>query len=324
MPVTGGQQRAALANLFPVAANAVKRRWEPGRLEARAAVAHSSQALCVSVLETVAARSPGVRDQLVAALVQAAGLPAPSLGGTAMEAEVRAHRELLNELGAGTPTALDGLVTWDRGVVTIESKFTEPAFESCGQIKSWRLKPGDPRFDPADPKRGFPNCSGEHAHGSDHKPSTAYLDAACRLTVADGRRSPRRYWDVAPLLFRPEVTAVPRSPCPFASSNYQLMRNIAFAHQWAARDGLPYYGFLVLIVEASPDAETLRDQFARFRLLLREHVAARVGLLTYEEAVPILAHHGETELAAWVAARIAAVYGVGRRRVATDRLPFAT
>jgi hypothetical protein len=309
MPVTAGQQRAALANLFPAAANAVKARWELGRLEARAAVAHSSQALCVSLLETVAARPPGVRDQLLAALVQAAGLPAPSLGDAAVEAEVRGHRELLNELGAGTPTALDGLVTWDRGVVTIESKFTEPTFESCGQIKRLRVKPGDPRFDPADPKRAFANCIGEHGRGSDHKPTTAHLDAACRLTIADGRRTPRRYWDVAPSLFRPEVTAVPTSPCPFASSNYQLMRNIAFAHEWAARERLPYYGFVVLIVDASPNAKTLRDQFARFRRLLRDEVAARVGLLTYEDAVPILAHHREAELAGWVAARIAAVCG---------------
>src|SRR5437899_11503 len=121
MPISADEHSAALANLFPDAAAAVDRSWALGRLEARASVVHSSQALCVSLLETIAARPPEACDQLLNSLLEAAGLAPPSLASASTEAEVRTHRDLLNELGAGTPTALDGLITWNRGVVTIES-----------------------------------------------------------------------------------------------------------------------------------------------------------------------------------------------------------
>ena len=299
---------AALANLYPEAAEYVAEHWALGRLEARAASRNSSQALCVSVFETIARRERKARDSLLNSLLTAAGILARDTHDAAVSAEVRQHRELLNELGGGTPTALDGLITWATGVVTVESKFTEPTFERCGQTRPAKVTPKDARFDASDPTRRLPNCSGEHRVGSDLKPSTAKLEATCRLTVQDGRRTPRRYWDVAPSLFAPTIYHVPRSPCPFASSTYQLMRNLAFAHAWAGKHGLPDWSFLVMIVDASPKAQELRRQVRAFRDTLLPNVAPRVATLSYEQAANVLAARGETDLGAWIRNRITGVF----------------
>jgi hypothetical protein len=94
-------------------------------------------------------------------------------GGSAdIDAEVRDHRKLLGEVGGGTPTALDGLLTTSRGVLTLESKFTEREFCSCGQVKAKKVKRPDPRFDPENPDKRFANCNGMHAVGSDQKWTT--------------------------------------------------------------------------------------------------------------------------------------------------------
>lgn len=307
MPITAEQQIAALGNLYPDAAEHVAKHWTPGRLEARSARLHSSQALCVSVFETIGRRPPAKRDALFGALLDEAGLTPDVIEGSSVDTEVRQHGELLGEVGGGTPTALDGLLTWPAGVVTIESKFTEPGFEGCGQARPSRPNPKDPRYDPERPKRTFVNCSGDHAVGSDLKPATAHLGAPCRLTVPDGRRRPRRYWDVADKLLAAENVAVPRKPCPFAGSSYQLMRNIVFAHEWAARHELPYHGFLVTIVDAAPHSVTLRDQIAAFRNLLLAPTATRVGVLSYERIADLLDEHGDAGLASWVRNRIASV-----------------
>jgi hypothetical protein len=63
MAITPEQHAAGLANLYPEAVAAIAG-WAPGRLEARAAQPHSSQALCVSVFVTFtrgrgARRRPG-------------------------------------------------------------------------------------------------------------------------------------------------------------------------------------------------------------------------------------------------------------------------
>ena len=135
-----------------------------------------------------------------------------------IDAEVRELRALLGETGGGTPTALDGLIT-------------EREFGSCGQLKPNNVKPPDRRFDPEHPERRFANCTGMHAVGSDLKWTTQPAGARCRLTVPDGTRRPRHYWDVAPQLFLPPVLTTPQR-CPFSTDAYQLMRNLAFAHEW--------------------------------------------------------------------------------------------
>jgi hypothetical protein len=196
--VTDEQHAAALANLYPEAAARVNACWDRGRLEARAASPMSSQALCVSVFEPLAGRPAPHRRAVLNAICASAGLGTPVHGTARVEAEVRRHRSVLGEIGGGTPTALDALVTWDEGVLTVESKFNEPEFGSCGQLKPLRMKLDDPRYNPGFPELREANCSGHHAVGSDRKPTTSPLGAACRLTVKDGGRAPRRYWAVAP------------------------------------------------------------------------------------------------------------------------------
>jgi hypothetical protein len=131
------------------------------------------------------------------------------------------------------------------------------------------------------------------------------------LTVIDGNRQPRRYWNVAPNLFPAEVVAVPRRPCPFAGSAYQLMRNLAFAHEWALKHELPYYGFVVSIVDAPPAAAVLRRQVAAFRPLLLPDAFARVGVISYEQIADVLDAYSAEALAEWLRDRIAAVVSSG-------------
>lgn len=120
MPISPDKHAAALANLNPDAATRVAARWPLGRLEARAAAPHSSQTLCVSVFETIAARPAAQRTAILQALLAAAGLTPGPLSAPSVETEVREHRKLLGEIGGGTPTALDALMTWPSGVVTID------------------------------------------------------------------------------------------------------------------------------------------------------------------------------------------------------------
>jgi hypothetical protein len=302
--------REALANLYVEAATYVAEHWAPGRLEARSRSVRSSQALCVSVLVTLRQRPPGHRAAVCATIAKEAGLALSAHPGPDIDAEVREHHALLGELGGGTPTSLDGLITSAAGVLTIESKFTEREFASCGQIKPSKVRPADPRFDRDHPDRRFANCTGMHAVGSDQKWTTKPAGATCRLTVPDGRRQPRRYWEIAPELFMPEVLATPRR-CPFSTDAYQLMRNLAFASEWAKTKGLPWFGFLVALVDAAPRTHQLLHRLAEFTGLLKPDLRDRVGVISYERLADVLDQHGEDELASWVRTRVAAGLSLG-------------
>ena len=304
--ITPEQHAAALANLFPEAAAAVAR-WAPGRLEARAAQPHSSQALCVSVFETIGLRPVARRDAILKDVLTLAGIGLDVLDGAEIETEVREHRGVLNEIGGGTPTALDGLVWWQSGAVTIESKFTEQEFGGCSQVRPSKVPASDQRFDPGEPTKRFANCTGRHEVGSDLKPTTQPLEVACRLTVRDRNRRPRLYWHLAPELFEPDVYALGQ-PCPFRGDPYQLMRNISFAYKWARDRHLPDFAFLVILVGSAPASGKMRAAVEEFRgMLLPEH-RGRLGVISYEQFADILEHrHGEEALAQWTRQRIAHV-----------------
>jgi hypothetical protein len=168
------------------------------------------------------------------------------------------------------------------------------------QAGPFRAPPADDRVGPASPGRIDRNCSGNHEVGSDLKPSTEALRAACRLTVQDGRRTPRRYWELAPSIFQDWVCAIPARPCPFAGTSYQLMRNVAFAFAWARERKLPYYGLVVTIVDSSPSSATLRSQIADVRTMLLPEVAQRVGVISYEQIAGLLDAYDEHDLATWI------------------------
>jgi len=317
MAITPEQHSAALANLYPEAAAAIAG-WAPGRLEARAARPHSSQAICVSVFETIGLRPAATREAVLKDLLTLAGIGLDALHGVEIETEVREHRGVLNEIGGGTPTALDGLVWWPSGVMTIESKFTEQEFGGCSQVRPSKVPASDQRFDPGEPTKGFANCTGRHEVGSDLKPITRPLEAACRLTVRDRNRRPRLYWDLAPELFNPDVYELGR-PCPFCGDRYQLMRNISFAYKWARDRDLPHFAFMVMLVDSAPASDKMRSAVEKVRgLLLREH-RSRLGVISYEQLADVLEHrHGEKSLADWTRQRIADVCAGDAARCQTD------
>jgi hypothetical protein len=58
---------------------------------------HSSQALCVSLFETIGLRAPAKRDAILADLFERAGLRLGAVSGATIETEVRDHRDVLNE-----------------------------------------------------------------------------------------------------------------------------------------------------------------------------------------------------------------------------------
>lgn len=306
MAITPDEHAAAVANLYPEAIAAVSA-WALGRLEARAAQPHSSQALCVSVFETIARRPEPVRDAILTDALTHAGITADDLKAAQVETEVREHRAVLNEIGGGTPTALDGLISWQSGVVSIESKFTEQEFGGCSQVRPSKVSPADPRFDPTDATKRLANCTGRHEVGSDLKPATQPLQAACRLTVQDRNRRPRMYWELAPELFQPSVTALGQT-CPFRGDSYQLMRNMSFAYKWSRDEKLPHFAFLVMLVDAAPAAEAMRLVVEKFRAMLLPQRRSHLGVLSYEALADVLdGQHGEHALAHWIRGRIAHV-----------------
>lgn len=306
MSLSAEQHAAALANLYPEAVSAIEG-WPLGRLEARAVQPHSSQALCVSLFETIGLRAAAKRDAIFGDLLERAGLRLGVVRGTTIETEVRDHRDVLSEIGGGTPTALDGLLRWKSGVTTIESKFTEREFGGCSQFKPSKVTASDPRFVLDDPSKRFANCTGRHETGSDLKPATQRLKAACRLTLRDRNRLPRLYWDLAPELFEPDVYALAR-PCPFRADTYQLMRNMSFAYKWAQENRLADFAFLVVLVDSAPAATKMRSTVEEFRGLLLQECRARLGVISYEEVAELLEQpYGENALAQWIRRRIAEV-----------------
>ena len=142
--------------------------------------------------------------------------------------------------------------------------------------------------------------------------STGPSTAACRLTVAERGREARRYWDIAPHLFKAEAIRVPQRPCPFADGRYQLMRNLAFAFAWAERDELPNYGFLLSDAASAPSAARAEAELAAFKNIAPPERKARIGLISYEDIAEILREAGddlEVELADWIQTRIGQVTG---------------
>ncbi len=111
---------------------------------------------------------------------------------------------------------------------------------------------------------------------------------------------------MVPHLFEPPLSEIPRR-CPFSTDAYQLMRNLAFAHEWAASKNLQWYGFMVALVDGAPKAKVLRQRVDAFKELLKPGIRDRVGTVSYECIADVLDEHGETALAAWTRARVADV-----------------
>lgn len=204
--------------------------WPSGLWHSEVRQPHSSQALCVSVWGTIAAHP--ARAELVQSILEVAAMNPGAVRAPTLRCEAGARHELaglLNETGVNaTPTCVDALVEWPGGIVTVESKFTEPSFGTCRQL---RARVDVPPGAPEKRRKLGPACSGHHGPGSDLKTRTR---APCRLATWDGDRAPRLYWNLAWDLFRPDVLVPDGRVCPFRGPSFQLMRNLALARAMSA------------------------------------------------------------------------------------------
>lgn len=205
------------ANIFPSAHPAVGdwatfpwHRPDKGD-ESAADRPHSSQSFCISVWGTAASKEGAVVRRVIAELLSDQALGAAWTESADLRLEY-SRSELLGELGAGNPTQIDALLDLPGMTVAVESKLTEH-LGSCSQVPT--------------------QCTGRYEAGSDLK---THSTAPCRLTIADGRRTPRRYWEVMRSLSLDG--AYPEAQeCPFKGSGYQVMRVIAFAAAMAREEG---------------------------------------------------------------------------------------
>jgi hypothetical protein len=141
---------AAKANLYSGALQHIAD-WKPGRLEKRSYVPWSSQALCVSVWGALDGHPS--QDAVLVEISAAAGVDI-DLTSAKIECEVRTLHELLNELGGGTPTSRDVVVTAPSAVMAVESKFTE-SLGVCSRPRTSIPDRTDANGQPAPPSTNF-------------------------------------------------------------------------------------------------------------------------------------------------------------------------
>jgi len=217
-------------------------RWHSPEAEA------SSQVFCISAFGRLRSLPDGVQilNQLFATTLP--NVPPATRWDLTFE---YVDRDVLGETGQGTATNIDVYCVSPQAVVCIESKFLFDAnegFGGCGQFRA-----GD--------------CAGFHGQGSDRK--TPKVPSLCRLEVQDGKRDPRKYWQLGRAYFRDEVFREQRAgeSCPLAMSNYQLMRNFLFAATTAGAG--QEFGVVAMVPEKT--ATTVTTQVAAFQAdVLRE------------------------------------------------------
>ena len=186
--------------------------------------------------------------------------------------------DLLNERGQGQPTSVDAVCTTSTDVIAVECKFDSDAkagFGACSQDSAG-------------------TCAGYYGPGSDQRRQT---DSWCRLENWDGRRSPRLYWALGRSYFQPAMFQQqnPGERCPFAGSNYQLMRNFLFAASYAERYKKSSFG--VAVVCPSNRDSKVREQLEAFRTsVLLPEFQNRIQLLHYESLIQRI--HGSDDSSA--------------------------
>lgn len=178
------------------------------------------------------------------------------------------EEEVLGETGQGVPTNIDVFCVSPSAVVSIESKFLYDAnegFGACGQVKDGR-------------------CAGFHGPKSDRKTGTP---SHCRLEIQDGRRDPRKYWRLGRAYFNDKVFKEQKAgdTCPFAASNYQLMRNFLFAATKAGDTN----AFGVLAMVPQKVGTKVKAQVSAFQQdILSELFRSGINVGTYDTLVAIL------------------------------------
>ena len=243
-------------------------------------VLQSSQAFCISVWGSLFRHSSSLDSSSIRKSADLDDDWAFLDSETTPEFEF-SDRTLLDELNTPQPTSIDVLLEFDEVVVTVESKLTE-ALGSCSQPKNKA-------------------CSGMYMEGSDLKTGT---DAPCRLQIQDGRRTPRRYWDVMTDICGPGFVQLGK-PCPFAGPSYQVMRNIATASALAERKGKDWRAIFAFPGAADDKTSQVVDGVAS---LLSPSESWKVAVLDYDRLAADLASSSsvdERNLATYMSPRLA-------------------
>ena len=247
----------------------------------------SSQAFCLSAWYPLAGMQ--ARHEVVERFVAAALPGLPHREGRRWEIEMEVQRpKLLGEQG-GQPSSIDVLLRAPDAVVCVESKYLADADAGFGRCSQF---PG--------------SCRGFYGPGSDLKTGSA---APCRLAIAEGRRQPRRYWQVAARLFGEQAMTYGTAPgsCPL-NRYYQLARNLFFAAELAQCTGRTHFAALGSAPAGKADAVEAEAAGFRQHVLRPEH-AGRVAVTHYERLVESLLESGDEAAAAvgrFVAARLPA------------------
>ena len=227
----------------------------------------SSQVFCISAFGRLRSLPDGVQvlNQLFAATLPA--IPPATHWDLTFE---YVDRDILGETGQGTATNIDVYCVSHQAVVCIESKFlydAEDGFGGCGQFA-----------------KGY--CAGFHGSKSDRKTGTS---SHCRLEIQDGKRDPRKYWQLGRAYFQGEVFREQRAGenCPLSKSNYQLMRNFLFAAKTAGKG--QEFGVVAMVPEKT--ASKVKPQVAAFQKdVLSEPHRARINVGTYDALAALLLH----------------------------------
>ncbi len=238
---------------------------------------NSSQALALSVFGTIATHTR--QDDIIGAIAATIGLP--SAGPWTLHPEWKDPDALLNE---PTPTQIDAYARSPYAALVIEAKFTE-ALGSCSQV---------------DPK--LQQCNGRYE--TQTNPVNG-MSGRCALTAKN-----IAYWRYIPTLFD-RAHNVDHAPCPFAGSNYQLMRNAVLAEALRQR-----HKIAAAVILAYPDhagihtVEWLKEKEGFLSVRAMAHDIDRwFRPLSYQRIIDIAgeAAPGEewSSLAGWVSARIA-------------------
>lgn len=234
----------------------------------------SSQAYCISAFGCIEKSSDATR--IVEALSQ---LAFPSREAVVESPSVFLEFEYRKALGelSGHATAIDAFIQSRKLRFVVESKFLADANDGFGRCK----------------KAAIGECKGFYGPGSNKINDQSW----CLHERLDGRFSPRLYWTIGKMYFRPEVF-VPQSAgdvCPFRRANYQLMRNFLFAaHGLSYRDE---HNFGLIVICPRRRRQLLVSQIADFkRDILLPVYHPFVSLIYYEDYLKILVNSADENI----------------------------
>lgn len=286
------------ANIFPHAWPAVepwkKFPWDRGDRGIRTWARNSSQALAIDVFGSIKV-SPD-RDAILGALARHIGLPSSGPWSVHFEWTDPYNSGTLNEKRL---TQVDVVLKNRASLIFCECKFTEKQGGSCSRPV---------------PRKEFPQtaqCNGNYEVQSDPVRYALFdfygiapPDAKCALT-----REGIRYWSYIPSVLKYDAESIYR-PCPFAGSDYQLMRNLVLCSRVARRNHLLP---AVLLVYARGEGLSISSyvdspEWSAFKSKVLPQ-SITIGATAFQEIVSIAATVSSRpswhQLARWIESKVA-------------------